>query len=169
MRQPLTLICCLLLPLFTVAQKTAVISNRGNDGVKKIKTFVPDVFLGRSNLRNGYLKKNLFDSLLRSGLTSADSMGDAFKVIGFDFTYGERKLYEDSMANLEVITDYLYEYCPGDTVSAGVSQSLYSRTKPGDTLFFDKIKIARILNKNGSAVIDTNVILGKPMKFVITK
>ena len=132
---------------------------------KVIRNFLPDVYLGQSNFSGGIIRKKMFDSLMKQGLSSHDSMGNKYKVMGFDFIYGERNLYEDSTADLHVITDYLMEYCPGDTVSKAISTSIYDRTKNGDTIFIDKIKVARLRGD----LPDSFSIVGRPVKCVIVK
>jgi hypothetical protein len=132
---------------------------------KVVRNFLPDVYLGASDYRGGVIRKPAFDSLLKMGLRSRDSLGNKYQVQGFDFTYGERNIYEDSAANLQLITDYQLEYCPGDTVSRGISSSIYERTKAGDTIFIDKIRVARLRGD----VPDSITIVGRPMKCVIVK
>src|SRR6187402_3586317 len=76
------------------------------------------VYLGRSSsvTDGSNVAKRVFDSLLRQGRS--------YKVEGFAFTYGERNLYEDSVGNLMWITDYLTEYCYGDTLSAFLKDNI---------------------------------------------
>ena len=132
---------------------------------KQAKNFLPDVFLGHSDFKGGVIKKSRFDSLLKQGLFSHDESGNRYQILDFNFTYGERNLYEDSLANLQVITDYLLEYCPGDTVSRGISSTIYERTKAGDTIFIDKIHVARLRDNQPDSV----TILGRPLKCVVVK
>ncbi len=86
--------------------------------------------------------------------------------MGFEFGYAERMLYEDSLGSLMVVVDYLTEYCPGDTISGGISASIYDRIKVGDTMYFDRVSI---LKPVGNSDEEGNVISGKGMKFFITK
>ncbi len=132
---------------------------------KAIRNFLPDIYLGSGGFKGGEIKKSRFDSLLKVGLNSHDSLGNNYKVLGFNFIYAERVVYEDSMANLQVITDYLFEYCPGDTVSHGIINALAERSKAGDTVFFDKVSVARLRGD----VPDSISILGRPVKCVIVK
>ena len=117
-------------------------------------------YLGHSDYTGGQISKRTFDSLLKQGITARDVEGKAFKVNGFTFSYAERNLYEDSVGKLMVLTDFFSEYCPGDTVSRGVSLNIYYKTKPGDTAYFDNIKVA--LPEGGQ-------VGTKGMKFVLTK
>lgn len=97
--------------------------------------------LGHSEASGGKIPKSVFDSLLKQGITAKDSLGNLFQVQGFYFSYGERSLYEDSIGNLIVMTDYLTEFCPGDTISSAIAHTLFTRTKRGDTAYFDNIKV----------------------------
>ncbi|HXS36751.1 MAG TPA: hypothetical protein VN721_08625 [Flavipsychrobacter sp.] len=118
------------------------------------------VYLGHSTLSGGTVNKFVFDSLLKQGLTSMDSAGVIYTVSSFIFNYAERNLYEDSAGNLVMLTDYLLEYCPGDTLTSDISQTIYQRVKNGDTLYFDRVIVKRP---------DSTEASGKSMKFVITK
>jgi hypothetical protein len=117
-------------------------------------------YLGRSDYNRGEISKRAFDSLLKQGITARDAEGNLFKVNGFTFGYGERNLYEDSVGKLMVLTDFFSEYCPGDTVTRAVSLNIYYKTKPGDTAYFDNIKVG---------LPDGGQVGTKSMKFVLTK
>jgi hypothetical protein len=118
------------------------------------------VFLGRSDKSGGPISKMEFDRLLKQGLTAKDSLGNTYRVDGFSFSYAERNLYEDSVGNLMMLTDYLSEFCPGDTVSPAVSNNIYYKTKPGDTAYFEQVKVA---------LPDGRKLPAKSMRFVLTK
>ena len=170
------LLFCLLLAGVVYAQKKGAKPKPGKasapaayTGKKLPRNFLPDVYLGRSAYRVGGIRKPVFDSLMKQGLSSHDSLGNNYKVTGFDFTYAERNLYEDSVANLMYVYDYQLEYCPGDTLSAGISAQLYTRTKPGDTVFFDKIRVVKLIPRAGSFDEDSVTIVGRPMKMAILK
>lgn len=120
---------------------------------------VMEVVLGRSgNYTGGTISKNDFDAIAPQGIRLRTPEG-AF-IEGFSFTYGERNVYEDSMANPLPITEYLTEYCMGDTLSPIIQHTIANRTKPGDTAYYDDIHIRL---PNGKPA------LGKSMKFVITR
>ena len=74
------------------------------------KIFLPPVYLGKSNLYGGTIKKRTFDSLLKQGITARDSLGNKYKIVGFDFSYAERGLYEDSVGNDQILTDFQSQY-----------------------------------------------------------
>lgn len=133
------------------------------------KIIVPMVYLGHSKNTGGPIKKSEFDELLKQGLTSADSLGNNYKVVGFQFSYAERNVYEDSMGNLQMMMDYSYEFCPGDTITSSISSSIYDRTKPGDTLYFDRVSLVKLPKKQGDAVSESNPVAGRAMKFYIVK
>jgi hypothetical protein len=65
---------------------------------------------------------------------------------------------------LLVDIDYLSEYCTGDTLSTGISNSIYDRLKVGDSAFFNKIDILRTVPGKPAMVVS-----GIGMKFYITK
>lgn len=117
-------------------------------------------YLGRSDYSSGQIAKRTFDSLLKQGVTARDADGNTFKVASFTFSYAERNLYEDSVGKLMVLTDFFSEYCLGDTVTRVISLNIYHRTKPGDTAYFDNIKVT---------LPEGNQVGTKGMKFVLTK
>ncbi len=78
---------------------------------------------------------------------------------GFTFMYGERALYEDSASNQMLVTDYLTQYCYGDTLPAIIKQTLRERCKPGDTAYYQGIKIRKP---------DGTEAAGQPLKFTIS-
>jgi hypothetical protein len=139
----------------------------GKDAAGGKKIFLPPVYLGHSDYKGGTIKKEKFDELLKQGLTSHDSLGNRYRVVGFQFSYAERNIYEDSLGNLQAMMDYAYEYCPGDTITSNISASIYDRTKPGDTIYFDRISVVR-LQKNATQP-DDQAIAGRAMKFAIIK
>lgn len=116
-----------------------------------------EVVLGGSGLSGGTISKEAFDSLAQQGLRLAGNNGT---VSSFQFIYAERNLYEDSVGNPLLTTDYLTEYCYGNTLSPAIKESLPYRTKPGDTAYFDQI---RITAANGQQV------KGKAMRFVLQR
>ncbi|MBL7718305.1 MAG: hypothetical protein JNL72_05660 [Flavipsychrobacter sp.] len=121
------------------------------------------VFLGNSNIsgKELTLPKRVFDSLMLQGLTARDSAGNPLQFHGFVFTYGERNLYEDSVGNLIVLTDWLTEYCPGNKLAENViNNNFLQRTKGGDTAYIDEVKL--VDDKDRSK-------LGRGMRIVLTK
>ena len=126
----------------------------------KPKVIPIPVYLGKSNIDGGTLTKQNFDSLLGQGLTSRDSTGKNYLVNGFIFTYGERNLYEDSVGKLMVVTDYLPEYCYGDSLTTFLLKNIRSRSKAGDTVYFDNISL---LSAEGTGA------LGKSFRLVLGK
>ena len=111
--------------------------------------------LGQSGYSGGRISKQEFDALLKQGVKVS---GDG-KVTGFNFSYSEHILYEDSAGNPLLTTQYMMEHCDGNMLSAGISGSIFDRTKAGDTAYFDQIKV--VLPSGAAA-------MGKAMKFVIT-
>lgn len=119
---------------------------------------VMTVTVGASEYTGGNISKTEFDRIAPQALRIKDAQG-AF-IEGFSFTYGERNMYEDSAGNPKPVTDYLTEYCMGDTLSPIISQTIAARTKPGDTAYYDDIHIRLPSGKPA---------VGKSMKFVITR
>jgi hypothetical protein len=168
----LVLVCCCL---GLSAQKAA----HGDAGKqpprnssKPKKLLLPTVYLGQSDITGGEIQKDKFTKLMKQGLTSRDSLGIKYRVIGFDFTYAERKLYETENADLVVMTDLSSEHFEGDTLSSNIAYStenftgIYDRIKPGDTLYFDHVQVVKL---NSIPAADSSAFLGKGMKFAIVK
>ncbi len=192
MHRTVTILLLLLLMIaglnLSAQQKKPGTSPQNNN--KSARVFKPPVYLGHSELTGGPIRKEVFNSFMKQGLASHDSLGNRYRIVGFDFGYAERKLYEDSVGNLITIMDFLSEHCPGDTLTSDISQtksaqvsnyldgapdvnedvskSIYNRVKPGDTLYFDKVLVARYINTTQSLP-DTSAILGRNMKFWIVK
>lgn len=163
----------LLLVAFTCFAATLLAQQKGKKVTKKVSTidslhgkvskyarhYVP-VYLGHSDLTGGALPKSVFDSLMKQGIYARDSAGDVYSVIGFNFSYAEMNLYEDSIGNLKIEPDYMIEHCEGNMVDANISSSLYNRTKERDTVYIDQVQLLTP---------DSSSADGNPMKFVITK
>jgi len=133
------------------------------------KIFLPPVYLGKSEYRNGPIKRETFKELLKQGLTSHDSLGNRYRIVGFQFSYAERMVYEDSLGNLQMVMDYASEYCPGDTMTAGIAESIYERVKPGDTLYFDRINVVKYLKNSTQTQPENEAFNARGMKFFIVK
>jgi hypothetical protein len=116
------------------------------------------------------ISKEEFDRLLRQGLTSSDSMGNKYKVVDFDFNYIERELYEDSIGNMKVMTEILFEHCKGDTVTSNISSGIYDRSKAGDTVYIDQVSVVRYKNGKGNKPVYDSIVMGaKGIKCILTK
>ena len=130
---------------------------------KKAKKPVPvAVYLGNSTIDSGLVTKSLFDSLLKQGLTSRDSNGRVFDVKSFMFTFCERNLYEDSVGNLQIMTDYLSEITFDSKLIDYQLNALLQRAKTGDTVIFEKIMLHAADSTKAGAY-------GKPMRLIIAK
>lgn len=168
----LLLVCLPVLSIVAVGQQPAGKTDSGKPAAKTapaVKHYLPYVYLGTSNYRGGAIKKSEFDQLLKQGLTARDTFGNNYKVIGFEFSYGEKSLYEDSVGNNIVLTDYLTEFCHGDTVTPAISSTIYDRTKPGDSVYFDGIKVLKYIGNTKETVPYADATLGMGMKFWITR
>ncbi len=117
-------------------------------------------YLGAFLSSGGYISKTDFDHHLKQGIVARDSAGNHYAVDGFTFSYAERNLYEDSIGNLIVLTDYLTEFCPGDSVTHAIANNIFHKTKPGDTAYIDNIKVK---------LPDGTQMAAKGMKFILTK
>ncbi len=134
------------------------------------KILLPYVYLGKSDYKGGPIRRDEFNRLMKQGLTSRDSVGNKYKVVSFGFNYAERNLYEDSIGNLKVMTDFLYEFCPGDTVTQNISASIYERIKAGDTVFIERVTVVKYLtNKSNKVYADSLAIGARGLMCVITK
>jgi hypothetical protein len=160
-----------LLILVLITDKPAVAQPNGGSNKtttannKAKKVFMPQAYLANTEYKGGTIKRDELSRLMRQGITSRDSMGNKYKVASFQFGYAERVLYEDSSSNMMVLVDYMTEYCPGDTLTPGISASIYERIKPGDTVYFDRVSVYKAMaNRN----VD-EIIAGKGMKFVVTR
>ncbi len=157
-----------------MAQQTSKTKAAVKPGNSK-KIFLPPVYLGKSNLNGGVIKKRTFDSLLKQGISAHDSLGNKYRIVGFDFIYAERSLYEDSVGNDQILTDFQSQFCKGDTLDASITfsdeetKSIYERTKWGDTAYFDRIRLFPLPGNKIFPTIDTLPILGRNMKFIITR
>ncbi len=150
-------------------------------GAGNSKVFNPPVYFGNSDYKGGPIQKEMFAELLMQGLTSHDSLGNKYKVIGFDFSFAEHKVYEDEAGNLMKLVDFASEYCPGDTISRDLSTnsdttadgevalSIYNRVKPGDTVYFDHIMVQKRGRNSLLSIPDSVSISGRPIKCVIVK
>lgn len=124
--------------------------------VKQVaKVHEVDVTLGHSSLKGGAVSKKVFDSLLKQGIMVAGGGN----VEGFMFAYSERNYYEDSVGNPIRVMDYWEEFCPGNQLTDAVKESIFYRTKPGDTAYMERIKVKMPDGTEGK---------GRSMKFAIT-
>lgn len=107
----------------------------------KVKPSMIFSYLGNSTINDGKISKKVFDSLLKQGIKAKDSLGFNYSIDGFMFNYGERNLYEDSVGNPIILTDLIMEYCKGDTLTPTLKNNIFFKTKPGDTAYFENIKV----------------------------
>lgn len=154
----------LILMLVAVMAPKVFADEKDQDNDKaKVKKPVPvKVYIGNSNIDSGVITTRLFDSLLRQGFTSRDSNGRVFNVKSFMFTYCERNLYEDSVGNPMILTDYISEYCFDNKLIDYQLEGILGRAKWGDTLIIEKIKLVAADSTEAGA-------FGKPVKLTIGK
>ncbi len=103
------------------------------------------------------LNTDAFRKLMGARVVPAEP---GWQVRGFEFTYAERGMYEDSAGNPLMVVDYLTEFCPGDTLTKNIKTLLPSRVKRGDTAYIANIRLEDASGKMAS---------GKPLRVMITK
>lgn len=130
---------------------------------KPKNVLLPIAYLGEPDKLGGPIKKDDFSRLVKLGVKGKDSTGTRYVAHGFEFVFAERMLYEDSIGNLQLMTDYLSQICLGDTLPGVVANSISERAKVGDTLIFKSIGFVK---ENQPANIP---LLGKGMRFYIIK
>jgi hypothetical protein len=151
----------LVLLLFLLVAAGLWAQTKDKKSVKAPKVYHVPVYLGHSGVTDGSkLSKHLFDSLLLQGLVARDTANVNYTVDGFAFTYAERNLYEDSVGQLMWMTDFLTEYCYGDTLSTFLQGNITGRSKAGDTVYFDNITLKNPVGKGA---------IGRPIRLVLTK
>lgn len=126
-----------------------------NSAAKKLPEAA--VFLGTTTLDGGVIPDAIFDSLARMPITARAKDGSVAQVVGYTLTFAERTLAEDSAGNPILSVDYFSEICTGDTLNTVLKNNIFDRTKPGDTVWYDRIQVATAAGQTG----------GKTMKFVI--
>lgn len=149
-----------LLALGALLALEVVADEGGKDQKKKLKIIPIPVYLGNSDIDSGVISKPLFDSLVKQGLTARDSGGRIYDVKSFMFTFCERNLYEDSVGNPVIITDYLSEFCFDNKLKGYQLQALLERSKWGDTVIFEKIMLEAADSTKAQG-------FGKAMKLII--
>lgn len=137
------------------------VADEGDKEQKKKPKIVPiPVYFGNSDIDSGLVPKQVFDSLLKQGFTSRDSNGRVFNVNSFMFTYCERNLYEDSVGNPIILTDYLSEFCMKGKLEDYQLESILYKSKKGDTLIIEKIMLTSADSAKATG-------FGKAMKLII--
>lgn len=127
---------------------------------KKPKIIPIPVYLGNSDIDSGVVPEQVFDSLLKQGFTSRDSNGRVYNVNSFMFTYCERNLYEDSVGNPLILTDYISEFSFENKLKDYQLEALIDKSKWGDTLILEKIMLTSADSAKANG-------FGKAMKLII--
>ncbi len=127
---------------------------------KKPKIVPIPVYFGNSDIDSGIVPKQVFDSLLKQGFTSRDSNGRVFHVNSFMFTYCERNLYEDSVGNPIIVTDYLSEFNFNNKLKEYQLDAILYKSKWGDTLIIEKITLTSADSAKATG-------FGKSLKLII--
>lgn len=146
-----------------VKQGTKTTPAKDTTGLARKKASRPVVYLGHTGFSGGIITPDEFKAGMKQGISSKDEAGNPLKIIGFTFIYAERRLFEDSAGNLQMMTDFSQEYCPGDTVSTAINNSVFDVVKSGDTVFCSQVMIQRKIGN------DVDTIMGKELKCIIRK
>lgn len=136
--------------------------DQAKDKKRQPKPVPLSVYFGSSHIDSAAVKKPLFDSLITQELTCTDSNGRVFNVTQFRFTFCERVLYEDSVGNPLLLTDYHAEFAIDNKLDDFQRDVLLRRAKPGDTLIIEKITLEAADSTKAGAH-------GKPIKLIITR
>lgn len=91
-----------------------------------------------------------FQQLMAQPLCGKDSNNNVYKVDGFEITYAERGLYQDSTGLPIITTDYSSGECKGDIISPQWQNAFKERAYKGDTVYFDHILIRKPDNSSYS-------------------
>lgn len=100
-----------------------------------------NVTLGKSAIADSVMTPEEFNRRVQEGLKVANPEFPNALVNGFDFTYMERNIYEDSVGNFIQVVDVLTERCPGDTFTAVAKSAMRYRAKAGDTALFNNMQL----------------------------
>lgn len=151
-------VLALSLTVLSAAFAQNVADTKGG-ATKPLAKRLPDaaIFLGSTTFDGGVIPDAVFDSLARMPITAKAKDGSVAQVLGYTLTFAERSIAEDSVGNPILAVDYFSEICTGDTLSTVLRLNLFDRTKPGDTVWYDRIQVATAAGQTG----------GKTMKFVI--
>jgi len=106
----------------------------------KVAVLVP-VTLGNSTVKDSVMSPEEFNRRVKEGLKISDSRFSGAVMEGFDFTYMERNIYEDSVGNYIPVLDVLTERCLGDTLTPIAISAMSYRAKHGDTALFNNIRM----------------------------
>lgn len=160
MKYPYFLIAFGLFAAITLGPGAMARSGEKEEKNKKSEMPPVPVYLGESDYQGGEIPQRIFDSLMAQGLRARDSAGLDYQVEGFLLSFAERNLYEDSVGNLIVLTDLHSHYCFGDSLDLFLKNNLPDRTKAGDTIYFDHIKLT---HPQGFA------LYGQSMRFILIR
>lgn len=120
-------------------------------------------YMGDKQTQSGSISKQQFDALIKLPLMAKENSGKEWQVTDFSFTYAERAMYQDTLGNPFITTDYFSTNCPGGKLSDDWIKNITERSKPGDTAYFDRI--TTVDSTEGKA----RLFITEPIKLVITK
>lgn len=125
------------------------------DTTAKKKIVKPSVFVGTSDFAGGTIAPTEFLSLIRQGITAKDGSGSQLRVLGFNFVYAERRLFENEQGEMSMQTELSTLYNKGDKLDTGIISGLSETLKSGDTIFISQVMVEK---RTGNK---TDTILGK--------
>lgn len=100
-----------------------------------------NVTLGNTSIGDSVMTPEEFNRRVAEGMRVKNPEFPDAKVNGFDFTYLERNIYEDSVGNFIPVVDVLTERCPGDTFTHVAINAMKYRAKAGDTAVFNNMQL----------------------------
>ncbi|HNB80820.1 MAG TPA: hypothetical protein PLP14_01910 [Chitinophagaceae bacterium] len=112
------------------------------------KKYPYTVYLSCNETLQGFLSKQVFDSVIQYPLCAKDSLKQTYQVQSFDMTYAERGLYQDSSGLPIVFTDYSQAQFTGNQFSPQWIRSFRERSYRGDTVYIENVKVLGPDNKS---------------------
>lgn len=120
-------------------------------------------YMGDKQTQSGTITKDQFDKLIKMPLIAIDNNGKEWRVTDFTFTYAERALYQDTLGNPLITTDYFTTSCPDGKLGDDWIKNITERSKVGDTAYFDRITTVDSTSSR------PRLFITEPIKLVIIK
>ncbi|MBK7762655.1 MAG: hypothetical protein IPI46_04695 [Bacteroidetes bacterium] len=113
-----------------------------HENVQADKNYKYKAQLGCTEMQGDFMVKKSFDSIVAFPLCARDSNQNVLPITGFDITYAERGLYEDSTGLPIIFTDYTHAKIDGNSLPKKWIDIFKERSYKGDTIFFENIKVS---------------------------
>lgn len=123
------------------------------------KKFKFNAQLGCNDMLGEFVAKKSFDSVIAFPLCARDSNNVIYPISGFDLTYAERGLYEDSTGLPIIFTDYTHAKIDGNTLPKKWIDIFKERSYKGDTVFFENIKVVGNADTKANACKSLRIII----------